>query len=500
MRSLSLLLWSLFVPLAADVARGLGPVSLLEYPILEPGSAGASAHIDEGWARIARATHVMDIKPGAGSLRWTVGQPQRVRFDIPSLGEHAVGDLLSSAYVRMVGTSLQVADRVTCAPPREGGALSCEATIVPETAGQHDLEIALRGVHITGSPLPIAVLVVDDAGGAAGRQFRAGLHHSGRDAFVGMGHGHWAPELCCELKQWSEGQQKAIVQSCCPPQQDNDTTHPHLRWSQRDRVVLPHPQIYGAPVAGAWRSVHGVPWWMPTSSDPAREYSPEDAQRCLDGKNVTFVGDSFSRNANHGLCDAVLGPARDWAEARRRDAKSHLFANDGRTVMDNIRIDNVVETAGANDDVIAVLAATNTAQHVVVWSMGIHDIENADNEKNLPALLMEYTEQALALMKKLKAAFPLVVWRAIHAKHNEDVDTTYAWQSNEWIRRFNTAAKAAANAVGIPFMDTFGMSYAAGPEAHYQGIHLQRWYHIATAQILLNHICEPSQTGSGGGG
>ena len=97
---------------------------------------------------------------------------------------------------------------------------------------------------------------------------------------------------------------------------------------------------------------------------------------------------------------------------------------------------------------------------------------------------------------KLKAAFPLVVWRAIHATSTEDVDLQYAWQTNQWVRRFNAAAKAAADAVEMPFMDTFGMSYAAGPEAHYQGIHLQHWYHIATAHILLNHICGEWQTGS----
>lgn len=62
-------------------------------------------------------------------------------------------------------------------------------------------------------------------------------------------------------------------------------------------------------------------------------------------------------------------------------------------------------------------------------------------------------------------------------------------QDDVVIQQFNDVQRTIAKQNAIPYFDVFPMTYAAGPESHYQGPHQQRWVKLMEVQAWLSWFC-----------
>ena len=114
------------------------------------------------------------------------------------------------------------------------------------------------------------------------------------------------------------------------------------------------------------------------------------------------------------------------------------------------------------------------------------------SSKELQANLKAHRVKLPHFMQQLRAAFPgarQLLWRSIHATPNLVKHLVFGAQDDVVIQQFNDAQRTIAKQNAIPYFDVFPMTYAAGPESHYQGAHQQRWVKLMEVHAWLNWFC-----------
>lgn len=415
----------------------------------------------------------------------------------------------------------------TCSALNRGG--NCSIRFATRDAGDYSLEVTLWGLHIAGSPLRFTVeqsLPLK----LSKQQQQQQLPLCGRNTLGALrNQGYWEVGSCCHIMQYSAYFKSNVPQHCCDSTSRTPTTE--FKVDQERERVRAHAidtGLIGAP---------GM-WWR-NARCTLHMFTAHDARKCLDMKHIVFAGDSFTRNLWRALIWLVDGSGRavdstlpglnkthynqEFDEPRHaRSLKvSIVYVPLMATRVPSSVIQSLVRplsdanitTTGPNAPVyvnIAIgvhvignhyrgaktenaytLKAEKAAEAGLVYASDLGGLAGASS-KELQANLKAHRLKLPHFMQQLRVAFPgtrQLLWRSIHATPNLVKPLVFGAQDDVVIQQFNDAQRAIAKQNAIPYFDVFPMTYAAGPESHYQGAHQQRWVKLMEVQAWLNWFC-----------
>ncbi|PIK58816.1 putative cadherin-like and PC-esterase domain-containing protein 1 isoform X2 [Apostichopus japonicus] len=277
-----------------------------------------------------------------------------------------------------------------------------------------------------------------------------------------LGHQRWSQRydetpIVCSLKQ--NCKLKFLETEDCGLQREVD-----IKWDDVDRTTSPLCQT-GSDIQGRWlipcescSSSDSCNWqqakWQPYSCQYAK-ITFQDAQNCLAGKKILFIGDSTNRGIMYYLMQRINGSLHQWDKTHQ--IKSYSNLNENRTVAtfayypqfwlpsdDRPAFDATVH------DIVQHSQPLEDGSNTILVVGGVHWLAPQHLKLMEDALMREGLTNILRVMKGLGAGFH----QAVDGVHNLSLaDHISLFHHNQELSNF-------ASSLGYRVVDTFNMTMA----------------------------------------
>lgn len=310
-------------------------------------------------------------------------------------------------------------------------------------------------------------------------------------------------------------------------------SHLHKRSQETRNPVCTHNDTY----CGEWTDKK----WNPVGCK-YREFSGEDARKCLGNRTIGCIGDSQMRHLcnglvyilydmtiedefvdptlNHNLFDYVSGDMFENVDKvmfpdTYRAVAPKKFIQEFNDYTWQVQIWNIFNQTLTNRHIHEMFenkylnanklpSAVNITKlkpiDFALWNNGFHDIKQFSTEPYGENFYNFFVKQYIAL--KDTAKYP-VVWTSMNTECMEK-KRFYASQYQYQVKLVDEAnyyTHKRMKEERLPYFDATSVLRTTEEQkciASHDGVHVNIWVAITTAQMLLNHLCDEDNNWVGG--